>query len=201
MSELSEPGPVPDPAESIAPGPGRLLVATPALADPNFHRSVVLLLDHTEDGVLGVILNRPSEAEVADALPEWAGVATDPERVFLGGPVQPSAALGLAWCPPGLPDDDDGGLRVLGGSLGTLDLEEPDAVPPGCRGVRIFAGYAGWATEQLADEIAEGAWYVLDALPEDAVTPEPDTLWSRVLRRQPGPLAMVASYPQDPSLN
>lgn len=198
---MSEPGPVPDPAESSAPGPGRLLVATPALSDPNFHRAVVLLLDHTDDGVLGVILNRPSDAEVADALPEWASVATDPVRVFLGGPVQPSAALGLAWCPPGLPQDDGGGLRVLGGSLGTLDLEEPYAVPVGCRGVRIFAGYSGWGTEQLLEEIAEGAWYVVDALPEDAVTPEPDTLWSRVLRRQPGPLAMVASYPQDPSLN
>lgn len=198
---MSEPGPVPDPAESSAPGPGQLLVATPALADPHFHRAVVLLLDYTDDGVLGVILNRPSEAEVADALPEWASVATDPVRVFLGGPVQPSAALGLAWCPPGLPEDDEGGLRVLGGSLGTLDLEEPYAVPAGCRGVRIFAGYAGWGTEQLQDEIAEGAWYVVDALPEDAVTPDPDTLWSRVLRRQPGPLAMVASYPHDPSLN
>jgi putative transcriptional regulator len=198
---MSEPGPVPDPAESSAPGPGRLLVASPVLADPNFHRAVVLLLDHTDDGVLGVVLNRPSDADVADALPEWATLATDPVRVFVGGPVQPSAALGLAWCPPGLPDDEDGGLRVLGGSLGTLDLEEPFAVPDGCRGVRIFAGYAGWGAEQLREEIAEGAWYVVDALPEDAVTPEPDTLWSRVLRRQPGPLKMMASFPTDPSLN
>jgi putative transcriptional regulator len=198
---MTEPGPVPDPADSTAPRPGRLLVATPALLDPHFHRAVVLLLDTTDDGVLGVILNRPSDAEVAEALPEWASQATEPVRVFLGGPVQPSAALGLAWCPPGLPEDEDGGLRVLGGSLGTVDLEEPDAVPAGCRGLRIFAGYSGWGSAQLADEIAEGAWYVVDALPEDAVTPEPDTLWSRVLRRQPGSLAMVASFPQDPSLN
>jgi putative transcriptional regulator len=198
---MTEPGPLPDPADSVEPGPGRLLVATPALEDPNFHRTVILLLDHSDDGVLGVVLNRPSEAEVADALPEWADHATDPVRVFVGGPVQPSAALGLAWCPPGLPDDDDGGLRVLNGSLGTLDLEEPYALPAGCRGVRIFAGYAGWGTEQLREEIAEGSWYVVDALPEDAVTPEPDTLWRRVLRRQPGPLALMASYPQDPSLN
>jgi putative transcriptional regulator len=198
---MTEPGPVPDPADTGYPAPGRLLVATPALEDPNFARTVVLLLDHSEDGVLGVVLNRPSEAEVAAALPEWGGLATDPDLVFVGGPVQPSAALGLAWCPPGLPEDSDGGLRVLGGSLGTLDLEEPSALPVGCRGVRIFAGYAGWAAEQLQDEIAEGAWYVVDALPEDAVTPEPDTLWRRVLRRQPGPLAMVASFPPDPSLN
>ncbi|MDX6206892.1 MAG: putative transcriptional regulator [Frankiales bacterium] len=201
---MTDPGPAvnpTDPAGSTEPAPGRLLVATPRLADPNFRRTVILLLDHSDDGVLGVVLNRPSEAEVADALPEWADHATDPVRVFVGGPVQPSAALGLAWCPPGLPDDDDGGLRVLNGSLGTLDLEEPYAVPAGCRGVRIFAGYAGWGTEQLREEIAEGSWYVVDALPEDAVTPEPDTLWRRVLRRQPGPLALMASYPQDPSLN
>jgi putative transcriptional regulator len=204
---MTAPGPLPDPADrsdfalAAEPGPGRLLVATPTLEDPNFHRTVILLLDHSEDGVLGVVLNRPSEADVADALPEWALHATDPVRVFVGGPVQPSAALGLAWCPPGLPEDNDGGLRVLGGSIGTLDLEEPDEIPPGCRGVRIFAGYAGWATDQLRDEIAEGSWYVVDALPEDAVTPEPDTLWRRVLRRQPGPLAMMASYPPDPSLN
>ena len=184
-----------------APVAGRLLVATPALADPNFHRTVILLLDHSADGVLGVVLNRPSEADLADALPQWAEHATDPVRVFVGGPVQPSAALGLAWCPPGLPVDEDGGLRVLGGALGTLDLEEPEDLPGGCRGVRIFAGYAGWSADQLRDEIAEGSWYVVDALPEDAVTPEPATLWRRVLRRQPGPLAMMASYPQDPSLN
>jgi len=198
---MTDPGDLPGSSDPGEPAAGRLLVATPALEDPNFHRTVVLLLDHSDDGVLGVVLNRPSEADVADALPQWAGLATDPVRVFVGGPVQPSAALGLAWCPPGLPDDDDGGLRVLGGSLGTLDLEEPYSLPAGCRGVRIFAGYAGWGTEQLREEIAEGSWYVVDALPEDAVTPEPDTLWRRVLRRQPGPLALLASYPQDPSLN
>ncbi|MDX6202175.1 MAG: putative transcriptional regulator [Frankiales bacterium] len=198
---MTEPGPVPDPAESTEPGAGRLLVATPSLHDPNFRRTVILLLDHSDEGVLGVVLNRPSDADVADALPEWASHATDPVRVFVGGPVQPAAALGLAWCPPGLPDDDGGGLRVLGGALGTLDLEEPYALPAGCRGVRIFAGYAGWGAEQLREEIAEGSWYVVDALPEDAVTPEPDSLWRRVLRRQPGPLALVASFPPDLSLN
>src|SRR5262249_60589141 len=74
---------------------GRLLVATPTLYDPNFFRSVVLVLEHSEDGAIGVVLNRPSETAVAESLPDWNRLAAAPDVVFAGGPVSPEAAIGV----------------------------------------------------------------------------------------------------------
>jgi putative transcriptional regulator len=185
----------PDVAVSWA---GRLLVAAPLLTDENFSRTVVQLVQHDEeDGALGVVLNRPSETPVGDVLPGWALLAPEPVNVFVGGPVQPSAAICLARITPGAPRDAS--LAVVPGApwLATLHLglELPD------RQVRVFAGYAGWSVGQLEAEVEEGAWWVCDALPGDAFTPAPELLWRDVLRRQGPPLALVASYPPDPLLN
>lgn len=176
---------------------GRLLVATPALEDPNFRRAVVLVLDHGADGALGVVLNRPSTAPIEVALPDWQLVASEPGVVFVGGPVQRTAALGLGWASPRLPG---GGLRVLGDAVGTLDLDaEPETLR--LQGARIFAGYSGWGSGQVEAEIELGSWYVVDAVPGDPFTDEPETLWRRVLRRQGGTLALVSLFPDDPSMN
>jgi putative transcriptional regulator len=176
---------------------GRLLVATPMLEDPNFRRAVVLILEHNEEGAIGVVLNRPSQAPLAEALPAWQLAVSDPRVVFVGGPVQRTAALGLGWVPHGMPD---GGLRVLGDCVGTLDLDsDPHLLP--LAGARVFAGYAGWGAGQLEAEIATGSWYVIEALPADAFTEEPERLWRVVLRRQGGNLAMVSLFPDDPTLN
>src|SRR5690348_7891784 len=78
---------------------GRLLVASPALTDPNFDRAVVLLLDHDEEGTLGVVLNRPTSVGVGDVLEPWAKLAVQPAVVFQGGPVSLDSALGLAVVP------------------------------------------------------------------------------------------------------
>jgi len=95
-----------------------------------------------------------------------------------------------------------GGWKQLDGDLGTLDLEgDPDAFAGRVRSLRVFAGYAGWAAGQLEGEIESGAWWVLDAAPDDAFSAEPDTLWKRVLLRQPGPLRLVAFYPDNPVWN
>ncbi|TPM87028.1 hypothetical protein FKO01_58465, partial [Mesorhizobium sp. B2-3-3] len=87
---------------------GRLLVAAPALADPNFDRAVVLLLDHDEEGSLGVVLNRPTPVVVGDILESWAGLAGQPDVVFQGGPVSLDSALGVALIPgdEGVPGDE-----------------------------------------------------------------------------------------------
>ena len=99
---------------------GRLLVATPDLEDPNFFRTVVLMLEHTDDGALGVVLNRPSSGTtVGETLPAWAALAAEPSVVFVGGPVQPEAAIGLARGEPGVEPD---GLAPLFDGLGTVDL-------------------------------------------------------------------------------
>ncbi|GJF30104.1 YqgE/AlgH family protein [Kitasatospora sp. NBC_01539] len=182
---------------------GRLLVATPVLTDPNFARAVVLLLDHDEQGALGVVLNRPTPVEVAAVLDGWAGLTGQPSVVFQGGPVALDSALAIAVVPgePGHGDDPVGWRRVHG-AIGLVDLEAPPEVLVGELGaLRVFAGYSGWSPGQLESEIAEGAWYLVDCEPGDVSSPEPERLWRSVLRRQRGPLAMLATYPDDPTLN
>ena len=178
---------------------GRLLVATPTLLDPNFARTVVLLLQHDEqDGALGVVLTRPTETGVGEVLPEWAGAAAGPAVVFAGGPVQPTAAVCLGRLSnPGGPVE--GWAPLPDPLLGTVDLDRSPW--PGLAEVRVFAGYAGWAAAQLEAEVEQGAWWVLDALPGDAFTPRPELLWEQVLRRQGPPLAYAVTFPADPSLN
>ncbi|WP_406058729.1 YqgE/AlgH family protein [Streptomyces sp. NBC_01077] len=178
---------------------GRLLVATPALADPNFDRAVVLLLDHDDEGSLGVVLNRPTPVTVGDILAPWAGLAGEPGVVFQGGPVSLDAALGVAVIPG---DEGPLGWRRVYGAIGLVDLETPpELLGPALGSLRIFAGYAGWGPGQLESELGDGAWYVVESEPGDVSSPQPETLWRQVLRRQRGDLAMVATYPDDPSLN
>ncbi|MET9696009.1 YqgE/AlgH family protein [Streptomyces sp. NPDC006529] len=191
---------------------GRLLVATPALADPNFDRAVVLLLDHDEQGSLGVVLNRPTLVGVGDVLQPWAPLAGAPGVVFQGGPVALDSALGIAVIPGEEGPSPNSRLRSSGGdpigwrrvhgAIGLVDLEAPPELLAGALGsLRIFAGYSGWGPGQLEDEVGEGAWYVVESEPGDVAFPVPEQLWRAVLRRQRSDLAMVATYPDDPSLN
>jgi putative transcriptional regulator len=181
---------------------GKLLVATPELADPNFARTVVLVLEHTEEGALGVVLNRPTDTPLHESLPRWGDHAAAPGVVFVGGPVQPEAAIGLARTAPDVPEIESIGFAPLFGGLGTVDLERaPDDIEPSVEAVRVFAGYAGWGPGQLDGELAAKGWYVCDAAPGDLWTAHPNDLWRAVLRRQPGPLRLVAGFPDDPSMN
>ncbi|MDG9704287.1 YqgE/AlgH family protein [Streptomyces sp. DH37] len=178
---------------------GRLLVATPALTDPNFDRAVVLLLDHDEEGSLGIVLNRPTPVDVGDVLEPWAALAGEPGVVFQGGPVSLDAALGVAVIPGA---EGPLGWRRVHGAIGLVDLEAPPELLAAELGsLRIFAGYAGWGPGQLENELEEGAWYVVESEPGDVSAPDPERLWRDVLRRQRSELAMVATYPDDPSLN
>ncbi|MEU5522362.1 YqgE/AlgH family protein [Streptomyces sp. NPDC093250] len=182
---------------------GRLLVATPALADPNFDRAVVLLLDHDEEGSLGVVLNRPTPVDVGDILEGWAALTGEPGVVFQGGPVSLDSALGVAVVPGGAAGESAPlGWRRVHGAIGLVDLEAPPELLATVLGsLRIFAGYAGWGPGQLEDELVDGAWYVVESEPGDVSSPAPERLWREVLRRQRNELAMVATYPDDPSLN
>jgi putative transcriptional regulator len=182
----------------------RLLVAAPTLLDPNFGRTVVFMIEHNDEGALGIVLNRPTEATIGDAVPEWRGLTAPPHVAFLGGPVQTGEAvigLALATSGPVRPDDAEG-WQPLFDRIGTVDLARaPASVRPALEAVRVFAGYAGWAPGQLEAEIARDDWHVLDALPGDLLTPSPDALWRAVLRRQGRDLAMRANFPPDPSQN
>jgi putative transcriptional regulator len=179
---------------------GQLLVATPALDDPNFRRTVVILLEHGDDGALGLVVNRPLHVDVSEVLPAWQPYTTDPGLLFQGGPVQVDSALGLVVVPGD--GEEPVGVRRLIGSLGLVDLDAPPEVVAGAvAGLRIFAGYAGWSRGQLENEIQSGAWYVVDAESRDAFTGTPERLWRQVLRRQLGDLKLVSTYPDDPKMN
>ncbi|HWH34261.1 MAG TPA: YqgE/AlgH family protein [Acidimicrobiales bacterium] len=180
--------------------PGRLLVASPRLADPNFARTVVLVLAvEDEGGALGVVLNRPSETAVDDPLPAWADLAADPAVVFVGGPVATDGAIGLAR---GSTSSAGHGWAPVTGRLGTVDLgSDPEDVDVPVETLRVFVGHAGWGPGQLQAEIDEGAWVVLDAAPDDVVCAKPDDLWRLVLRRQGGKVAWLANVPLDPRVN
>jgi putative transcriptional regulator len=183
----------------VTPLKGKLLVATPALGDGIFDRSVVLVIEHDDtEGAFGVVLNRPSTTDVDGALPEWGRLAAAPPVVFVGGPVSPEAAICLARMSY---RDAEGWVPVVG-AIGALDLsQDPDLLAAAVDEVRLFSGYAGWTTGQLEDEIEAGAWFVVDALEQDVLNADPDTLWQSVLRRQRGKLALFATYPEDPTTN
>jgi putative transcriptional regulator len=175
---------------------GHLLIAGPSLVDPNFWRTVVLVGEHSEEGALGVVLNRASDAAVDETVPELAMLADDLGQVHVGGPVQPSAIVVLA----DFLEPERAASLVLD-SVGFLPAEVDPTTLGELRRARVFAGYAGWGPGQLDDELEEGSWIVEPALAEDVFTSEPDALWSDVLRRKGGPFGVLALMPPDPSLN
>ncbi len=177
---------------------GRILVATPSLLDPNFARTVIFMLEHNDEGAIGVVLNRPSELPVAATIAPWAAKAVPPGVIFIGGPVSPSSVIALASVV--LDDAGDNWNQILG-RIGTVDLDVDPSDVPGLDEVRMFAGYAGWAAGQLEAELLQEGWYVLDAELTDVHTDDPFELWWEVLGRQRGPLARLANYPRDPRDN
>lgn len=179
---------------------GQLLVATPSLKDPNFDRTVVLLVAHEPGGALGVVLNRPTEVPVSAVLRDWSPLAREPAVLFEGGPVRPESAICLARMRG--PARRMKGFQPVSGPVGTIDLTvDPDRMRDVITGIRVFAGYSGWSAGQLEEEISAGSWFELDALPGDAFMERPDDLWPMVLRRQGGMMAAVAHFPPDPALN
>ncbi|MGI8309204.1 YqgE/AlgH family protein [Saccharopolyspora sp. ASAGF58] len=182
--------------------PGTLLVAAPQLLDRNFRRTVVYVIHHRAEGTLGVVLNRPSEVAVHDVLPKWGQHASEPQSLFVGGPVEQRTAICLATLRAGENVGAIAGMVGVRGPVGLVDLDgDPNELVPRARGLRFFAGYAGWEPGQLAGEIERGDWIVVPALPDDVIADPGAELWGRVLRRQGPPLAFLATHPGDVKLN
>jgi putative transcriptional regulator len=180
--------------ESLA---GQLLLASPALHDPNFSRTVVLISVHSDEGAMGVVLNRPSAVTVGEAVPQLERAVAEREPVYVGGPVQPSSIVFLAE----FLDPSPAGLLVVG----RIGFPTPDAdideLTEATARRRVFAGFAGWGEGQLDKELEHGDWIAQPALPEDVFTDVPAELWSRVLTRKGGSYALIARMPPDPSVN
>ena len=176
---------------------GQLLVAGPALLDPNFWRTVVLVVEHNEEGALGLVLNRPSETSVGEAVPQLETLLDPQERLFIGGPVQPSAVIVLA----DFEEATDAALLAFDdvGVLGTSS--SPDELTAGVRSGRAFLGHAG-SRIQSPRSTSSSSWpgpqpaQLADAFSDDA-----RGLWSDVLTRKGGSYALLARMPADPSMN
>jgi putative transcriptional regulator len=169
---------------------GQLLVASPALQD-FFHRAVVLVVEHSDEGALGVVLNRPSETRVSEAVPALAALAGGDELVRVGGPVSPQAVVAL-----GEFEDPEEAATGLADGLGLVD---PDASNVSVRRARVYAGHAGWGPGQLDGELEQEAWIVAELRPDDPF--RDDDLWPVALQRKGGGYALLATMPPDPSLN
>lgn len=176
---------------------GQLLIAGPGLLDQNFWRTVVLVVEHTDEGAIGLVLNRPSEATVGETVPQLEELLDPEERLYIGGPVQPSGVIVLAE----FEDATDAALLAFGdiGVLGTNSSS--DELSAGVRVGRAFIGHAGWGPGQLDGELERGDWMLDPARREDAFSIEPGGLWSEVLTRKGGSYALIARMPADPSMN
>ncbi|MFZ2510176.1 MAG: YqgE/AlgH family protein [Gordonia sp. (in: high G+C Gram-positive bacteria)] len=182
--------------------PGSVLIASTSLVGPTFVRSVIYMIEHDENGSLGVVLNRMSQAAVFNVLPRWAELAAAPRAVFIGGPVQTESAVCLGVAKTGIDLAAQPRLHQVRGPVCMVDLDaDPDELHPFLTGVRIFAGYAGWDAGQLAEEVSEGSWLIAPGLPADLLAPATVDVWHEVLKRQQWPLSLLATYPDDPRTN
>jgi len=176
---------------------GQLLLASPGLFDPNFRRTVVLVTEHSDEGAAGLVLNRPSEATVGEAIPDLAALAGEEAPVFVGGPVQQEAVLVLAEF-----DDADEAATLVAGDVGFVPADADfDLLNASTRRARVFAGYAGWGAGQLESELEEDSWLVE---PIDGADLFPDVgadLYAAVLRRKGGSWRVLALLPDDPRMN
>ncbi|HEX3975504.1 MAG TPA: YqgE/AlgH family protein [Solirubrobacteraceae bacterium] len=175
---------------------GQLLVAGPGLLDPNFWRTVVLIVEHSDEGALGLVLNRPSETTVGEAVSELEELLDLAEPLYVGGPVQPSALIVLAEF-----DRPAEAALIAFEDIGVLANGAQQDPSLSVRRGRAFVGHSGWGPGQLDDEVERGDWIIEPALRDDAFTGTPLDLWSSVLTRKGGSYALVARMPPDPSVN
>jgi putative transcriptional regulator len=182
-------------AESLR---GKLLLAAPTLLDPNFVRTVVLIAEHTDEGAMGIVLNRPAASSVVEAVPDLAWLAGDEEQVYVGGPVAETAVIVLAE----FERPEVAGALVEGdlGFVGT-DADDPETLDGAIRRARVFAGHAGWGPGQLEGELEEEAWIVEPPRREEIFTEDAEGLWAAVLRRKGRRYALLSTMPLDPSMN
>jgi putative transcriptional regulator len=191
---MDETGKMDDMDESLR---GKLLVASPALVDPNFARSVVFITEHNEEGAMGIVLDRPSETLVGDAVPQLNEVASAAAPVYVGGPVQPSALVVLAEF-----SDPSAAAWIVVADVGFASADaDMDDLPDAVRRARVYAGYSGWGPGQLEAELELDSWIVEPPLPKELFPDDPEGLWSDVLARKGGQYALVARMPVDPSVN
>ena len=176
---------------------GMLLFSTPALFDPNFRRTVILLGEHGEEGAMGVVLNRASDTTVGNAVPDLGGVADPESPVYVGGPVQPQAVLVLAEF-----EDESAAASMVVSDIGFARADgDLEALADATRRARVFAGYSGWGPGQLESELEEDSW-IVEPVEDLDLFPEPgEDLFGSALRSKGGAYRILALLPEDPAQN
>lgn len=175
---------------------GMLLIATPGMHDVTFDRTVIFLLEHDESSSMGLVLNRPSDMLVSDAIPQLE-CSTRPERLYIGGPVEQGTAIVLAQpIDPAAPD-----MYLMNNGIGLLDLGTEPTTTTGLERARAFSGYAGWGPRQLESELRGGAWILGECEPTDLWDQNHQQLWARAVARQGNMSEFLSHYPGQPWLN
>lgn len=165
-------------AAQVSPAAGNFLIAEKHLLDPNFSRTVVLLLEHDGDSSLGLVVNRRTSFPAGRLLPQVKGLADRDERIFIGGPVGAEQVWVLAR------GRTDGAEEVVPGVWSTTSAVALDELAAsGETEFRIFGGYAGWGPGQLQGEIERGDWRVLPATETLVFDKTPETLWRRLYEK------------------
>ena len=172
----------------------------PSLQDPNFAFTVVFMVEHSDEGALGLVLSRPSELASSPLFDDWSRFVHPPARVFRGGPVSPSSVIALAVT-DARPVDRYGPVNPVTDHIGTFDVDTAEHDPSGLIGLRFFAGYASWAPGQLEAELADQAWFVVPSRPADILSADPEELWWQVIGRQPKELRKLRHFPPEPWRN
>jgi len=175
---------------------GKLLISSAGLHDPNFRHTVVLIGAHSEEGALGVVLNRALDVTIDQAVPELIHLTGPEALLYQGGPVQPSQPVLLAE----LTDPRFADLEIFG-PIGFITGITDDALRETIVRARIFGGYSGWGAGQLEDEMDADAWIVEKPQVDDVFTDEPETLWRRVLERKGPEYRLVSRMPYDVRVN
>lgn len=176
---------------------GRLLVAEPFLADPNFARAVIFICEYGEEGSIGFVLNKPTEFKLGDLLPE---LYTPELEINKGGPVQLDTLHMIHRLPELLGGNEIFPGVYWGGSYEALqEVISDERYHP--EDLKLFLGYSGWSPGQLEKEIKEGAWLITDLSEDIVFATDPNQIWKNAIHLLGKQFEILANMPINPQLN
>ncbi len=183
---------------TLLPQKGRILISEPFLLDNYFKRSIVLITEHSEEGTVGFVLNKPVNMKVNEIMTDFPPVNA---FVSLGGPVQTNTLHYIHTMGDIIP----GSIKVIeniywGGDFDVIRrLLESGSLNN--ENIRFFLGYSGWQSNQLEDELSNNAWVVADIAPEEIMTPMNKFFWNKALNKLGKKFQMWANFPENPQMN
>jgi putative AlgH/UPF0301 family transcriptional regulator len=175
-------------------GPGKLLVASRELGDPNFAETVILLVHYDTEGVIGLMLNRRTELPISRVFAELKTAKGISDPVYFGGPVETPTVFALLRSK----DKLEGAEHVFGGVywISTKSaLEKTISSHPDPGVFHVYLGYAGWTTDQLRNEIKLGGWFIFQADNQTVFNANPDSLWRQMIKKTELKVAAAPTMP------